>query len=76
MNPEVNLLAPPPAYDENRIESQQRSSQHITDRYKIMRRQMIALGISIGTNIILAFLLGLIIIDPLYNRQWIKRMPD
>ena len=58
------------------IESQQQRINHITDRYKIMRRQTIALGISIGTNIILAFLLGLVIIDPLYNRQWINRMPD
>lgn len=58
------------------IESQQQRINHITDRYKIMRRQMIALGISIGTNIILAFILGLVIIDPQYNRQWIKRMPD
>ena len=40
-----------------------------------MRRQTIALGISIGTNIILSFLLGLVLIDPLYNRQWINRMP-
>ena len=54
----------------------QLKNKHSADRYKIMRRQTIALGISIGTNIILAFLLGLIIIDPLYNRQWIKRMPD
>ena len=58
------------------IESQTQRINHITDRYKIMRRQMIALCISIGTNIILAFILGLVIIDPQYNRQWIKRMPD
>lgn len=58
------------------IESQQRRINHITDRYKIMRRQTIALAMSIGTNIILAFLLAIIIIDPLYNRQWIKRTPD
>ena len=63
-----------PSYSEQLIE--QLKNKHNADRYKIMRRQTIALGISIGTNIILAFLLGLIIIDPLYNRQWINRMPD
>ena len=65
-----------PTDSEPLIERQQRKSKLITDRYKIMRRQTIALGLSIGANLILALILGLIIIDPLYNRQWINRMPD
>jgi hypothetical protein len=58
-----------PTEHESMIESQQRRIKHTADRYKIMRRQTIA------ANLILAFLLGIIIIDPLYNRQWIARTP-
>jgi predicted esterase len=64
-----------PTDTESQSESQHHRIKHTTDRYKIMRRQTIALGISIGANLILVFLLGLIIIDPLYNRQWIARTP-
>ena len=69
MNPEINLFAPPPAYNETQIESQQQKQNHIVARYKIERRLVICLSISIVINIMLVFLLGVIIIDPLYNRH-------
>ena len=69
MNPEVNLFAPPPAYNETQIESQQQKQDDIAARYKIERRLVICLAISIVINIMLVFLLGVIILDPLYNRN-------
>ena len=63
----TNPFISSPTDTEPLIERQQRKIKHITDRYKIMRRQTIALGLSIGANLILAFILGVIIIDPVYQ---------
>lgn len=73
---ELNLFSPPPTYYETQIETQERRIEQTTDKYKMMRCQTIALALSITTNCLLAFLLGLILIDPYYNQQWIKRMRD
>ena len=75
MNPEVNPFAPPPAYDVTQNESQQHQ-EDIVEKYKILRLQTKCLAVSILINILLVFLLGIIILDPLYNRSWIKRTPD
>ena len=76
MNPEVNPFAPPPAYDATQIESLLRTQEDVVEKYKILRRLSKCLAISICINLMLVLLLGIIILDPLYNRSWIKRTPD
>ena len=51
MNSEINLFAPPLAYDKTQIESQQQKQNHIAARYKIEYRIVLCLLMTISINI-------------------------